>query len=313
MNDFLGLPGHVNTPAQLPGRPSQQPGLARLPGADNRPGVDQRPGVAERPGVEQRPGVANRPGIGQRPETGQRPNLTDRPTTLPANNYDNIRDRWQNRPNPPFNRDWWQNGVTGGRWYGSWYANPGYWAWGSASAVALSSWLPWGWNANEPVYYDYGTTVIYEDGNVYRDNEQVASAEEYAEQANAIAASVPQDVQEDKVEWLPLGVFAISEQNAKDSGMLMQLAVSKEGIIAGTYYNDTSGTNRPVEGMVDRETQRAAWKFADEKQQEVVFETGINDLTRDESTCLVHFGPEKTQTWTMVRVPAPADNSASGG
>ena len=116
---------------------------------------------------------------------------------------------------------------------------------------------------------------------------------------------MPADLQEDSIEWLPLGVFAITEENGKDSGMLMQLAVSKEGIIAGTYYNDTSSNSRPVEGMVDKETQRAAWKFSDDKQQNVVFETGINNLTQDESTCLVHFGPDKTQTWTMIRLPAP--------
>jgi hypothetical protein len=57
--------------------------------------------------------------------------------------------------------------------------------------------------------------------------------------------------------------------------------------------------------MVDKETQRAAWKFSDGKQQNVVFETGISNLTKDESKCLVHFGPDKTQTWTMLRLPAP--------
>lgn len=55
---------------------------------------------------------------------------------------------------------------------------------------------------------------------------------------------------------MPLGVFAVSEENATDSGMLLQLAVSKEGIIAGTYYNDVTGSSRPVEGTVDQKTQR---------------------------------------------------------
>jgi hypothetical protein len=40
------------------------------------------------------------------------------------------------------------------------------------------------------------------------------------------------------------------------------LAVSKEGIIAGTFYNESTGTTHPVEGMVDEETQRAIWKAA---------------------------------------------------
>ena len=153
--------------------------------------------------------------------------------------------------------------------------------------------------------------MVYQDGNVYRDEQLVATGEDYAEQANTIAQSVPPDVQEDSVDWMPLGVFAIAEEGGKDSGMLMQLAISKEGIVAGTYYNDTSSNSRPVEGMVDKETQRVAWKFSDDKQQNVVFEAGLNNLTQDESTCLVHFGPDKTQTWTMVRLPAPQDDTAN--
>ena len=32
-------------------------------------------------------------------------------------------------------------------------------------------------------------------------------------------------------------------------------------------------------------------------------ETAIYNLTQDESTALVHFGEDKTQTWLMVRLP----------
>ncbi len=109
----------------------------------------------------------------------------------------------------------------------------------------------------------------------------------------------------DDVEWMPLGVFAITEENATDSGMMVQLAVSKDGIIAGTFYNDLTDSSRPVDGMVDQETQRAAWRFADDKNPEIVMETGIYNLTQDEATALVHFGSEETQTWRMIRLPAP--------
>ena len=34
-------------------------------------------------------------------------------------------------------------------------------------------------------------------------------------------------------------------------------------------------------------------------------ETGIYNLTEDETTALVHFGKEQTQTWLMVRLPEP--------
>ena len=36
-------------------------------------------------------------------------------------------------------------------------------------------------------------------------------------------------------------------------------------------------------------------------------ETGILNLTKDEATAALHFGAEKTQTWLMVRLPAPEE------
>ncbi|RCS50665.1 hypothetical protein DTL42_11235 [Bremerella cremea] len=170
--------------------------------------------------------------------------------------------------------------------------------------MTFGTWFTWGAWA-QPYAYDYGSTVVYRDNYVYVDNQQYASAAQYYDQAVSIADSVPQDVDDAKVEWMPLGVFAISEESATDTGMMIQLAVSKEGIIAGTFYNDITGTDRPLEGMVDQKTQRAAWKFADGKDQDIVMETGIYNLTQNEATALVHFGQEQTQTWIMVRLAEP--------
>ena len=108
---------------------------------------------------------------------------------------------------------------------------------------------------------------------------------------------------------MPLGVFAIAEAEADDTGMLLQLAVSKEGIVAGTFHNETGDFSRPVEGMVDQKSQRAAWRFADGKNEQLVMETGIVNLTKDEATALVHFGQDRTETWTLVRLPAPEEKS----
>jgi hypothetical protein len=91
--------------------------------------------------------------------------------------------------------------------------------------------------------------------------------------------------------------------------MILQLAVSKDGVLAGSFYNQTLHVERPLEGTVDKTTQRAAWHFADGKNTEIVMETGIVNLTKDEATALVHFGPEKTQTWMMVRLPQPEETA----
>jgi len=171
--------------------------------------------------------------------------------------------------------------------------------------VSIGTWLPYTWS--DPYYYDYGNTIIYYDNAVYYGEKKVATTAQYAEQAEKIAQAVPEDLDPEKVEWMPLGVFAIAQEGVAGTGMLLQLAVSKEGLIAGTYYNESTGSSRPVEGTVDEKTQRAAWHFAGDSDSQVTFETGIYNLTKDETKCLVHFGSDKTQTWTMVRLPPPEE------
>ena len=46
--------------------------------------------------------------------------------------------------------------------------------------------------------------------------------------------------------------------------MLLQLAVSKSGGIAGTYYHAMTGNSQPVHGAVDLKTQQVAWQIGDE-------------------------------------------------
>ena len=172
-----------------------------------------------------------------------------------------------------------------------------------AGWVAGSSW-------DSPAYYDYGEGIYYEDEQVYVNGRQTASAEEYYQQASDLAKSAP-PAQESETEWLPLGVFAVSREKATDSNAVLQLAVEKNGVIAGTYYNTTTDIARPVRGMVDKKTQRAAWTFSDGKNTDIIMETGLFNLTQDQTEALVHFGKEKTQQWLMVRLDQPKDNETA--
>jgi hypothetical protein len=86
---------------------------------------------------------------------------------------------------------------------------------------------------------------------------------------------------------------------------LFQLAVNKSGIIRGNYYNALSDTALPVYGSVDKKTQRAAWIVGDRK--DTVYETGIGNLTQAETSMLVHFGKDRTQQWTLVRLESPEE------
>ena len=117
----------------------------------------------------------------------------------------------------------------------------------------------------------------------------------------------------DKTEWLPLGVFALSRGDTGVSNTVLQLAVSKEGVISGTYYNSDTDIARPVKGTVDKKTQRAAWTFADGKDTNIVMEAGINNLTQDQTEALVHFGKDITQQWLMVRLQKPPAQKTETG
>jgi hypothetical protein len=56
---------------------------------------------------------------------------------------------------------------------------------------------------------------------------------------------------------------------------------------------------------VDRKTQRAAWTVGDKK--ETVYETGMGNLSEPETSILVHFGKDRTQQWTLVRLEPPQE------
>ena len=175
-----------------------------------------------------------------------------------------------------------------------------YQLWRHAAWASLGGWVA-GSSWDSPAYYDYGEDIYYEDEQVYMNGRPVAGADEYYQQASDLAKSAP-PAQESETEWLPLGVFAVSRDQATDSNVVLQLAVEKNGVIAGTYYNTTTDIARPVRGMVDKKSQRAAWTFADGKNTDVIMETGIFNLTQDQTEALVHFGKDKTQQCLMVRL-----------
>ena len=170
-----------------------------------------------------------------------------------------------------------------------------------ATWAALGGWVGYG----EPTSYAYGENIYYEGDQVYYGDQAVATADQYAEQADAIAASAPQTNPESS-EWLPLGVFALT-QDGQASGveptLFLQLAISKEGVISGTFKNMATDQVQTLEGMADKKSQRVAWGVAGQKRP--IMETGISNLTQDSSPALIHFADGQTQQWLMVRLPEP--------
>ncbi|MGO8881887.1 MAG: hypothetical protein ACLPVO_05810 [Desulfomonilaceae bacterium] len=88
---------------------------------------------------------------------------------------------------------------------------------------------------------------------------------------------------------------------------VLQLAVNKKGVLRGTSFDIENKTANPIRGVVEKASQRAVWTFADKDNNAVIMETGIFNLTKDQTGVLAHFGKERTQEWTMVRLKEPSD------
>src|SRR5262249_12304432 len=196
--------------------------------------------------------------------------------------------------------------------HGDWWPQyPG--AWRAAAWTAAAVWNAATWDScasycgypAEPVYYDYGSNVVYEGDTVYVNGDSLCTQEQYAQQAVTIAETGKQAEANKEGEWLTLGVFAMIQGERTDSNDLFQLAVNKEGTIRGNFYNVLSNTTVPVYGAVDKNTQRAAWTVGDQK--EPIYEAGFANLTKPETTMMVHFGKGRSQQWTLVRIDPPAE------
>jgi hypothetical protein len=199
-----------------------------------------------------------------------------------------------------FHNNWWPQYPNA--WRAAAWATAGALLWRAPVWGTCSSFC--GYPA-EPVYYDYGTNVVYEGDSVYINGESAGSQEQYAQQAITLADTGKQAPASKEEEWLPLGVFAMVQGEQTDSNDLFQLAVNKDGVIRGNFYNVLGDTTLPVYGAVDKKTQKAAWTVGDKK--EPIYEAGVANLTKAETTMLVHFGKDRTQQWTLIRVEQPAE------
>ena len=200
------------------------------------------------------------------------------------------------------------NAFTPG-WYrrypGAWFA--GGWvagsAWTAASWGNCASYIGYAADVS-PVYYNYGDNVTYQDNNVYYGDQVYSTQEVYAQEATQIADGGRQAKPAEDEKWQALGVFAMVKGDETTSNDIFQLALNKDGVLRGNYYNATSDSTQPLYGSLDKKTQRIAWSIGDKKDP--VYETGLYNLTQDETTMLVHFGKGRTQQWTLVRIDQSA-------
>lgn len=154
--------------------------------------------------------------------------------------------------------------------------------------------------------------MTYINNTVYVGGEQVATADEFATTAMDLATVAPPQSDEESAtaEWLPLGTFAVST-NEKDvePSHVVQLAVNKAGIISGILYNIDTDQALAIQGQVDKETQRMAFRLGN--SETVVAETGVYNLTQEEAPVLIHFGMERTENYLLVRLQHAEDDEGN--
>jgi hypothetical protein len=198
-------------------------------------------------------------------------------------------------------------------YHGDWYRRyPDAWfasGWAAGAAWQACTWsnaaLYCGYGAVEPMYYDYGNNITYQDNSVYVNGQSVGTGEEYYNQAATIASTGASAQASSDGDWMPLGVFALTKSDTTKSDVTIQLAVNKDGVIRGNSTDTQTDKNQVIQGSVDKQTQRVAFTVGDNTEN--VVETGLYNLTKDEAPCLIHFGKDKTEQWLLVRLQKPAD------
>jgi hypothetical protein len=232
-------------------------------------------------------------------------------------NADRIRGDWRGRRQNDlvFGGDWWRDKHRGNYWdfwgdYSRRYNRPWYW-WSWANGPRLGSWIVFGWPT--PYYWDYGPGeyIAYDNGAMYVNGRWYEPSQVYYDQTVRMIDQRPLSAEAAaRMEWMPLGVFAVTPDGLAEPMANVQLAVTKDGIIGGTAFDQRSGAAFTVQGTVDQRTQRAAWSYTNDQNRRVVMETSMYNLTQPEATGLVHYGPNDMRVVELVRLPEPSSGSA---
>jgi hypothetical protein len=262
------------------------------PGGGARRGPGPRPAGA-RPGNIRPGNLGGQIGQGIRNPGGKLPGIKsgNLAETLQNGNFQNKVSQLKTNftpANQPFTPAWYADHPRA--WQ---YTHPHADAWAVATFGAAATWL--GITAANGGYATDGGTVYTSDAD---DASEDQSGNDSPEDEQQIAAAD---------EYLPLGVFALAPKTEKDASALVQLAVNKQGQLRGNYYDVVSGQDQPIEGTLDKKTQRAAFKVS--PGGKVSFETSLASLTRDGGTITLRFENGQARQWTLARFDNPAAQS----
>ncbi len=189
-----------------------------------------------------------------------------------------------------------------------WYAeHPGVWvatdlvhaAWAETSWTRINTFFVSKWPEN---YYDYGNRLTFDNDAVYLDGLRCTSAADYAQAARDLALHGLQPADE-KQPWLPLGIYALTDDADASVKVVVQLAVNRAGLVRGNHYRVIDRKVLLVQGSIYQDTQRIAWIIGG--NQDIVFDTGLYNLTQRETPVLVHSGLDDTEQLLLIRMKRP--------
>ena len=191
-----------------------------------------------------------------------------------------------------YNANWYSGHP--GAWYAAGWASGA--AWTAATWPAVGGWFGYG-DISPPISYDYGTNVTYEGDTVYVNGQTAGSSDQYYQQAQTLANTGAQAQPADDAQWMPLGVFAVTQSGQTTPIGSIQLAVDKAADVRGNYTDKATNQTQQVKGSVDKQAQRVAFTIGD--NSDMVIEVGLYNLTKDEATALVHEGKDNTEQWQL--------------
>jgi len=167
-----------------------------------------------------------------------------------------------------------------------------------------------------PYYWDYGPgEYIYcDNGAIYVNGRWYEPSPVYYDQTVRLIDQAPDLTAETaaKMEWMPLGVFVATPDGAADPEITLQLAVTKDGVMGGTAFDQKNDAAFNIQGMVDKRTQRAVWSYTDDRDKRTIMETSIYNLSQPAATGMVHYSPNDMRVVELVRLQEPGNESQVG-
>jgi hypothetical protein len=213
--------------------------------------------------------------------------------------------------NAPFSSAWYADHPAA--WQ---YTHPHADAWAAASLAAAAAWLGGG---AYPVYAEEDSTVqTSDDETAAQDDLQSQSTDESASDeatdessndsltAAELAARGNVDLPSD-TEFLPLGVFAMGPAHQEDASAVAQFAVSKDGILRGSYADLITDQGQTIYGAVDKPSGRVAWTVG--RDGKAVFETTLASLTSSAGPAVLNLPNGTTRDWTLARYEDAPNNA----